>query len=61
MDTTIPWTHTTVLLDEAVEALVAERPAQALEGTFVDATFGRGGHARRLLERLAPAGRLIAF
>ncbi len=37
------------------------RPAQALEGTFVDATFGRGGHTRRLLERLAPAGRLIAF
>ena len=40
---------------------MGERPAQALEGTFVDATFGRGGHTRRLLERLAPAGRLIAF
>jgi 16S rRNA (cytosine1402-N4)-methyltransferase len=50
-----------VLLDEAVEALVADRPALALDGTFVDATFGRGGHARRLLERLAPTGRLIAF
>jgi 16S rRNA (cytosine1402-N4)-methyltransferase len=61
LDQPTAWTHTTVLLDEAVEALVGERPAQALEGTFVDATFGRGGHTRRLLERLAPAGRLIAF
>ena len=50
-----------MLLDEAVEALVSGRPGEALEGTFVDATFGRGGHARRLLERLAPEGRLIAF
>jgi 16S rRNA (cytosine1402-N4)-methyltransferase len=61
LDQPTAWTHTTVLLDEAVEALVGGRPAQALEGTFVDATFGRGGHTRRLLERLAPAGRLIAF
>jgi 16S rRNA (cytosine1402-N4)-methyltransferase len=54
------WTHTTVLLDEAVDALTADRP-DALGGTFVDATFGRGGHTRRLLEKLAPEGRLIAF
>ena len=53
-------THTTVLLEEAVEALFAGR-ADALDGTYVDATFGRGGHARRLLERLGPGGRLIAF
>ncbi|MDM0090178.1 MULTISPECIES: 16S rRNA (cytosine(1402)-N(4))-methyltransferase RsmH [unclassified Variovorax] len=58
MDTS--WTHTTVLLDEAVDALTADRP-DALGGTFVDATFGRGGHTRRLLEKLAPEGRLIAF
>ncbi|MGJ7582465.1 16S rRNA (cytosine(1402)-N(4))-methyltransferase RsmH [Variovorax sp. RHLX14] len=53
-------THTTVLLEEAVEALFADR-ADAAGGTYVDATFGRGGHARRLLERLGPGGRLIAF
>ena len=50
------FTHTTVLLTEAVEALVT-RP----EGTYVDGTFGRGGHARAVLQRLGPAGRLIAF
>ena len=50
------WTHTTVLLAEAVDALVT-RPA----GCYVDATFGRGGHSRAILERLGPAGRLIAF
>jgi len=54
------WTHTTVMLDEAVDALTADRP-DALAGCYVDATFGRGGHTRRLLERLAPEARLIAF
>ncbi|MGI4779632.1 MAG: 16S rRNA (cytosine(1402)-N(4))-methyltransferase RsmH [Janthinobacterium lividum] len=53
-------THTTVLLEEAVDALFAEG-AGLSEGTYVDATFGRGGHARRLLDRLGPGGRLIAF
>ena len=50
------WAHTTVLLAEAVDALVT-RPA----GCYVDATVGRGGHSRASLERLGPAGRLIAF
>jgi 16S rRNA (cytosine1402-N4)-methyltransferase len=54
-----PWTHTTVLLNEAVEALLSGSAAAA--GTYVDATFGRGGHARAILARLAPEGRLIAF
>ncbi len=49
-------THVTVLLTEAVEALVTQ-PA----GTYVDGTFGRGGHARAVLARLAPGGRLVAF
>ena len=31
------------------------------DGVYVDGTFGRGGHARQLLARLGPAGRLIAF
>jgi 16S rRNA (cytosine1402-N4)-methyltransferase len=45
-----------VLLTEAVDALVT-RP----DGLYVDGTFGRGGHARAILERLGPAGRLVAF
>ncbi|GAB4204630.1 MAG: 16S rRNA (cytosine(1402)-N(4))-methyltransferase RsmH [Tibeticola sp.] len=48
--------HTTVLLDEAVDALVTDT-----EAAYVDATFGRGGHARRILSRLSAQGRLIAF
>ena len=48
--------HVAVLAAEAVEAL-AIRPG----GTYVDATFGAGGHAALILERLDPAGRLIAF
>ncbi len=48
--------HTTVLLAEAVDALVTD-PA----GTYVDGTFGRGGHSRAVLARLAAQGRLIAF
>ena len=48
--------HTAVLLAEAVEALVMQ-PG----GTYVDGTFGRGGHARAVLARLSAAGRLVAF
>ncbi len=50
------WQHTTVLLNEAIEALVTKP-----DGHYVDATFGRGGHTRLLLSRLGPAGRLTAF
>lgn len=50
------WSHTTVLRQEAVDALVTDP-----QGCYVDATFGRGGHAREILDRLAPAGRLVAF
>ncbi|MBL0422220.1 16S rRNA (cytosine(1402)-N(4))-methyltransferase RsmH [Ramlibacter sp. AW1] len=54
MDTS--WHHTTVLLNEAISALVT-RP----DGLYVDATFGRGGHSRLLLSRLGPQGRVLAF
>ncbi len=54
MDT--PWQHTTVLLSEAVDALDIQP-----DGTYVDATFGRGGHSRLILSKLSPKGRLIAF
>jgi len=51
--------HTPVLLDEAVSALSIT--GARLHGTYVDCTFGRGGHSRLLLEQLAPDGRLIAI
>jgi len=48
--------HTSVLASEALDAL-AIVPA----GTYVDATFGAGGHTRLILARLGPHGRAIAF
>jgi 16S rRNA (cytosine1402-N4)-methyltransferase len=50
------WQHTTVLLNEAVDALVTKP-----DGTYIDATFGRGGHSRLILSQLSPLGRLVAF
>ncbi len=57
------WTHTTVLLEEAVDALL-ERSADAPladRQSYVDATFGRGGHSRLILSRLSSEARLLAF
>ncbi|MBC7680859.1 MAG: 16S rRNA (cytosine(1402)-N(4))-methyltransferase RsmH, partial [Ferruginibacter sp.] len=57
-------THATVLLNEAVDALLEDgqgAESTAADGTYVDGTFGRGGHSRLLLSRLSPLGRLIAF
>ena len=51
--------HTTVLLEEAVDALLASAAGTA--GVYVDATFGRGGHSRLILSRLSPQGRLLAY
>ena len=45
------WQHTTVLLNEAVDALVTKP-----DGTYVDATFGRGGHSRLILAQLDAQG-----
>jgi 16S rRNA (cytosine1402-N4)-methyltransferase len=49
-------THLPVLATEALDAL-----AIRADGTYVDGTFGRGGHSRLILERLGPQGRLIAL
>lgn len=54
MDAATP--HTTVMLQEAVVALVHDA-----HGCYVDGTFGRGGHSRAILAKLAPDGSLIAF
>lgn len=48
--------HQTVLLNEAVEALLTD-----LNGHYVDGTFGRGGHSHAILQKLQPQGRLTAF
>ena len=48
--------HIPVMLEEAVSALHIQE-----DGTYVDATFGGGGHSRAILSRLGPKGRLIAF
>ncbi|MCW5830009.1 MAG: 16S rRNA (cytosine(1402)-N(4))-methyltransferase RsmH [Deltaproteobacteria bacterium] len=48
--------HRSVLLDEAVSALMPERG-----GLYVDGTFGAGGHSRELVRRLPEGGRVIAL
>nr|VFJ47178.1 MAG: 16S rRNA (cytosine1402-N4)-methyltransferase [Candidatus Kentron sp. FW] len=49
-------THTPVLLAEVTAAL-AVKPG----GIYVDCTFGRGGHTRKLLECVGPKGRVFAL
>ncbi len=46
--------HIPVMLDEAVEGLSVRA-----DGRYLDGTFGRGGHARAVLSRLGPHGRLL--
>lgn len=49
-------THISVMLEELVDAVLTDP-----NGIYIDATFGRGGHARALLAQLGPHGRLIAI
>lgn len=51
-----PSAHIPVLRDEVLEFMHVQAA-----GTYIDATFGRGGHSRAMLERLGPQGRLIVF
>ncbi len=48
--------HITVLLNETVSAVVTD-----VSGIYIDATYGRGGHSRHLLDKLSSQARLIAF
>ncbi|MDZ7827977.1 MAG: 16S rRNA (cytosine(1402)-N(4))-methyltransferase RsmH [Halofilum sp. (in: g-proteobacteria)] len=48
--------HRPVLLEEALAALNVQE-----DGAYVDATYGRGGHAAALVERLGPRGSLLAI
>lgn len=48
--------HTPVLLKESIDALIS-----VPDGTYVDATFGGGGHSREILSRLGPGATLLAF
>ena len=48
--------HVPVMLHESVSALITDR-----SGVYADATFGGGGHSRRILTELSKDGRLLAF
>ncbi len=52
----LTYTHQPVLLAEVLDGLAIQA-----DGVYVDGTFGRGGHAAAMLERLGPAGRLLAM
>jgi 16S rRNA (cytosine1402-N4)-methyltransferase len=48
--------HVPVLLEEALQALQVKD-----DGVYVDATYGRGGHAQKILEKIGERGRLLMF
>ena len=48
--------HLPVMLEQSLEGLNIKP-----DGTYVDVTFGGGGHSRAILERLSSKGRLVAF
>jgi 16S rRNA (cytosine1402-N4)-methyltransferase len=48
--------HIPVLLEEAISGLNIQS-----SGVYVDCTFGGGGHSKAILEKLGPAGKLVAF
>ncbi len=48
--------HQSVLLEQAVAALITDK-----NGFYIDGTFGRGGHSRRILKELSEQGRLLVI
>lgn len=56
MTTTAPTYHVPVLLKESIDGLSVREG-----GTYVDVTFGGGGHSREILRRLGTSGRLFSF
>lgn len=48
--------HETVLLHEAVAALITDK-----NGVYIDGTFGRGGHSEEILKQLGAGGRLMGI
>jgi 16S rRNA (cytosine1402-N4)-methyltransferase len=48
--------HTPVMLQECIEGLDIKE-----DGTYVDVTFGGGGHSREIMKHLGPEGTLLAF
>ena len=48
--------HIPALLEQSIEGLRVKP-----DGTYVDVTFGGGGHSRAILERLGPGGRLVGM
>lgn len=48
--------HQSVLLHEAIDALITNP-----QGCYIDATFGRGGHTRAILEKLQPPGKILVI
>jgi len=50
----VAFEHQSVLLQQAVDALVTDE-----SGFYIDGTFGRGGHSKRILEKLSGEGRLL--
>lgn len=55
--------HFSVLLDESVNALLAgdRGDGRVIGGTYIDGTFGRGGHTRKILASLPHNSKLLVF
>ena len=48
--------HSPVLLEESIDFLITDP-----SGKYIDATFGRGGHSRKILESISKDGNLLAL
>ena len=48
--------HSPVLLEESIDFLITNP-----SGKYIDATFGRGGHSRKILDSISKDGELLAL